>query len=340
MHISRDNLCISSYNCKGFKNRNYNYLKGLFDKSDVLLIQEHWLYDFEFGNFNNILSDGKYIAKSDMQNDIINHGRPHGGVAIIWKKSLVVEMTEINTLSNRLCAIRITSHDLDLILINIYMPCNDYNLNDEFIEILFEIMTICNTYECSDIVTAGDFNCDVSLNDVRAHTLFDFVTSMKFECLTLSPRFNIDYSFINSLNNKSLIDHLCVSKRIFESVISFVRCDDGDNLSDHLPLILKISTKINYDGSLDNNNECQKVKINWGDANEQNIEDYIICLDKLLNEIDIPFNALNCLNVKCTLHKVDYECFLNKILDSIELATFTAIPVKFQYDNANKKPQI
>ena len=336
MYQLKNNLCISSYNCKGFKYRNYNYLQKLFDKSDVLLIQEHWLYDFEFGNFSNVLTGSKYIAKSDMQNDVINYGRPYGGVAIIWKKSLVVEINEINTLSNRLCAIRITSHNLDIILVNIYMPCNEYNLNDEFIEILFEVVTICNTYECSDIVIAGDFNCDISLNDVRAHSFADVLTSLKLDCLTIDSKFNINYTFMNSLNSKSLIDHFCVSKKIYESVISFAKCDDGDNLSDHLPLILKFSTNINHDQCLENNNnKCKEIKVNWSDANVHDIENYVICLDKLLNEIHIPFSALNCLNNNCKLHRVDYESFLNKILDSIELATLTSIPVKI--DNNNNK---
>ncbi|MEL6988861.1 MAG: hypothetical protein AAGK97_13700 [Bacteroidota bacterium] len=58
---------IASFNYKGFKYRNYNYLRKLYTKVDILLLQEHWLFDFEF----NVLPESQFITKSLMENDSI-----------------------------------------------------------------------------------------------------------------------------------------------------------------------------------------------------------------------------------------------------------------------------
>ena len=45
-------IIVSSYNCAGFKS-NHEYInKTLFEKCNILLLQETWLYKFEFNIFN------------------------------------------------------------------------------------------------------------------------------------------------------------------------------------------------------------------------------------------------------------------------------------------------
>ena len=49
MAVSPFNIC--SFNCKGFEYRNFDYLKKVFNKVDILLLQEHWLFEFENAEF-------------------------------------------------------------------------------------------------------------------------------------------------------------------------------------------------------------------------------------------------------------------------------------------------
>ena len=65
--INITRLCVKSFNCKGFKPRNYSYIKKVFEDASILLIQEHWLYNFEFEHFSKILTNSSYHAKSSMQ---------------------------------------------------------------------------------------------------------------------------------------------------------------------------------------------------------------------------------------------------------------------------------
>ena len=158
---------ISTFNCKGFKPRNYNYLKQLFQKVDFLLLQELWLYDYESDIITKELSDSSYIAKSHMVSDKLREGRPFGGIAIVWKRSPSYFVTSIDTVSDRICACKLESQNSSILLINVYMPTNNANNNDLFTEILYEIISLCLMYDSYDIIVVGDFNCNVDNFDIK-----------------------------------------------------------------------------------------------------------------------------------------------------------------------------
>ena len=141
-----NDISIGTFNCQGFKYRNFDYIEGLFKSVKILLLQEQWLFDFEYDIFNKVLPNCQYIAKYEMKNDSLNRGRPYGGCAIIWKKDLPWVMEEIPTMSNRLCAVKFESNKSNFLLFCVYMPCNNYD-DDDFFGILCEIISICNTYD-------------------------------------------------------------------------------------------------------------------------------------------------------------------------------------------------
>ena len=336
---------VASYNCKGFKFRNFEYIRKLFDKVDFLLIQEHWLYDFEFDMFSKVLPNCMYKAKSGMENTTINLGRPFSGVAIIWKNYISIKMEEIITVSDRLCAVRLQRDNVDIILINVYMPCNNAVYDEKFTDIIFEILTISNMYDCSDIIIGGDFNCNLSLNNTRAVIFNEFINVSELNCITLEPQFDIQYTFIDSLQHKSLIDHFCISSRIKRMSNNCFVLDDGDNLSDHLPLIIHVELDlINVDNAIRmniDNNESPVFKVCWSDATDADIDEYKYVLDKLLNDINLPVHdVINCLDVNCLTHRNEFSEFLSNILESIELATLATIPVKYKNNSCSKKSKL
>ena len=161
------NITISSFNCKGFVPRNYEYISKIFSKSDIVLLQEHWLYDYEFNKFKSVLTNCSYIAKSSMKNDIILSGRIFGGISILWKNSLNFNFECIRTESYRLLAVKVLDTNIKLLLFCVYMPCNLSSNNDEFVEILTEIIGLCSKFDDYDIIVGGDFNCNKFSKDVR-----------------------------------------------------------------------------------------------------------------------------------------------------------------------------
>ena len=75
------NLDIISFNCKVLKSRNYDYINDLFTKCDILMIQESWLYSFEFDQVSRILPNSIVMGVSAMQeSEIRPRGRPFGAV--------------------------------------------------------------------------------------------------------------------------------------------------------------------------------------------------------------------------------------------------------------------
>ncbi len=75
-----------------------------------------------------------------MEMDKIVLGRPFGGVAILWHKCFYQSVSTIQTASDRMSAIRITTDLRTIIIISVYMPVdygNEQSVEDYITEIGF-----------------------------------------------------------------------------------------------------------------------------------------------------------------------------------------------------------
>ena len=83
-----DEIKFCSYNMHGFYN-GLPLVKSLCNDFNVILLQEHWLNDFDLHKLNNIHNDFSAVGVSAMlrksENNILV-GRPFGGVAIMFNK--------------------------------------------------------------------------------------------------------------------------------------------------------------------------------------------------------------------------------------------------------------
>ncbi|KAK3101860.1 hypothetical protein FSP39_006848 [Pinctada imbricata] len=83
---------ITTFNIENFRSNNC-YLLDLFQHSDIIAIQEHWLYKFEKQDLIDFCTKAGFrsaIQCSDEDNPINPTCRPRGkgGVAVIWKNEL------------------------------------------------------------------------------------------------------------------------------------------------------------------------------------------------------------------------------------------------------------
>ena len=101
-----DHLVVVSYNCRGLNQTKRNYMPTLLSKMDILFLQEHWLSDAQLSTISNIADNLSYTGISGFHNCKILAGRPYGGCAILWKSSLLANVTTVDTDSNRICAAR------------------------------------------------------------------------------------------------------------------------------------------------------------------------------------------------------------------------------------------
>ena len=167
-------LRIISYNCRGWRGSS-PYVSDLLSSCDILLIQEHWLFRENF-NVLNISDQFIYTAVSGMDSSNLLVGRPFGGCAIMYRKSLLACVKSIPTNSKRFCAVRlIDSNNFIILLINVYMP-TDYGTsvsNVEFISCLSEIEAFIDSQSFDSLIIGGDFNVDFSRASNNSLSLSD-----------------------------------------------------------------------------------------------------------------------------------------------------------------------
>ena len=323
------NIKITSFNCSGFKPRNYGYLSDIFDKCEILLLQETWLYNFETNIFNNILPGCQFHAVSAMdESNIARVGRPYGGCAIIWKSNLALSITPIDTLSDRICAVLVKSDNLNIVVCNVYMP-GDNNTCESFEtygDIIYEIITIFDLYRGFDFIIGGDFNVDFNRNESRNLGLLkQFLEEELLKCVSLQCS-NSEFTFENSTGSKSFIDHFVVSESLNNCKVNVSH--DGSNLTEHNPITLEttcssisIPNKIFY-----------RNRIQWVKATNEHICNYKNLLDHYLRQFFLNTNFLECNDFNCTMHD---DCILEKlehIIDIIKFCANATIPNK-RYSN-------
>ena len=330
---------IASFNCKGFKKRNYNYLNNVFNKVDFLLLQETWLYDYESDVISSQLQNSHFIAMSSMNSQEIRDGRPYGGTAIVWKGNPFYSVTKIDTLSSRLCACKIENMNCNILLMNVYMPIKCTRNDELFVEILHEIISICLMNESFHIILGGDFNCEFDKGDARSKLLTEFKDTLHLYCPESHPFHNVQYTYINTQNQTSFIDHFFVNYDLSSKVTSFYSLDDGDNLSDHCPIIIEI--EIDYSRSKLESYSCasdyHNFKVCWEEATSDQIICYKQTLSCLIDNLITTNSCFDCSVFDCKdlSHLTEYKDVMIQFIKAIQMATYSSIPIK--YINRNKK---
>ena len=237
----------------------------------------------------------QYHAVSAMDESNIGHvGRPFGGCAIIWHKDLALSIIPVDTTSPKLCAVVIKSDRLNTLMCNVYMPC-DNNTDDNYEiygDILYEILTLFEVYRGYDFIIGGDFNVDFSRNNSRKLRLLNqFINEEQLICVSLNCP-NNEYTYQDERMHRSFIDHFIVSESL--SNCNIYVSHDGDNLSDHEPIIIRnlcISNMI-----IDKNYSWHGFE--WNKATDEHIREYKN-LDSDLSHLAISENIIDCDEVNC-----------------------------------------
>ena len=88
----------------------------------------------------SILAHGKSGVDST---SAILGGRPNGGVAVLYRKSLAKYIRHVETNSRRTCGIIIQNNqNFSICIISLYVPCDNYSnvtVNDEYVTIIDDI---------------------------------------------------------------------------------------------------------------------------------------------------------------------------------------------------------
>ncbi|ELT97547.1 hypothetical protein CAPTEDRAFT_202914 [Capitella teleta] len=295
-------LNLGSWNSRGHGPDRLIYIEHLLQKCNILLIQEHWLFDSELSKLAyNSSTEITVMGSSGMDPEKLLVGRPYGGCALLYKTCLRCSITPIPVDSRRIfaCIIEMVGFT-KFILINAYMPCDSHNivLNDEYKEILNDVESVIVLHhEIDHVIIGGDLNTDISR--VR--------------------------SVHSATGAQSVLDHFIVSENLFGSIESYLCLHEGDNLSDHLPVCLNLDVKASF---APQSNAYALNCPSWQRATVQDKAAYQLRLKELLREGDIPFDVFSCRPFECVCedHGRMIEQYYSDVMSAMITASKECIP--------------
>ena len=158
-------LKFASYNCRKLpKNSTDLHLRPdivhLFENYDFVLFQETWLakQDLHLCNslHKNFLSCS--VAKVDYSKGILQ-GRPSGGASIFYNKSISKFVTPIHFPQCNWCVgIQVEIDSTCFTILNVYMPYETCNHDDEYINNLCILQDIIDGINHSAFAIVSDWN--------------------------------------------------------------------------------------------------------------------------------------------------------------------------------------
>ena len=275
-------LNIASYNCKHFRVDKYVVIKSLLVACEFVLLQEHCMFETKFIHKLKTCSiNSECVVTSPMDDTVPLLGRPYGGCAIIWSSQIKCNVDKIECISKRICAVKITLDTVQLVLFNMYMPCdNGYDSTDlaEYCDVLNEVKHICNREATQYFILGGDMNTDMSRNTPQTRTLCSFVEDEDLHLCIKSDCADVPFTFCSKSNgSKSSIDHLIVSQNLCEYINKYEAMFMNSDFSDHVPIRLELNINVLH---LQTKLRIQKTNVAWHNCSDVHIANYRIELDK------------------------------------------------------------
>jgi len=149
-----------------------------------------------------------YTGVSGFDSSDILVGRLYGGCAILWRSDLYADVEVIDTNSRRICAIRLVSGSLKLLLVNVYMTYEGNDaMTEEFVDQLHIIENIMSINIDYRIIVSGDFNVDLSHALVHTAMLNSFCSITDLCYAVRHDKSQVDYSYSFNCCCFNVLDH-------------------------------------------------------------------------------------------------------------------------------------
>ena len=328
----QQSLTVCTYNCKGHGDDRIEYLKSLMNKCNIIFIQEHWFFQNEICMLEQNIDNINVFGVSPMDDKALLVGRPHGGCAIMYSKSMTTPVRQIETDNPRMCAgILTVSNSCSILLICIYMPCDNNNRSDDdlYVGVLDDIRVLCSKFnDINYVIIGGDFNTDFSRHrSYHTEMLNAFSDNDDLICSSTKLILDNEFTYENSTGARSFIDHFLLTENLIDCISDVKVIHDGDNLSDHCPVSITFNINNNIMSSNTKSYPYKHIsKPSWHMAEECHINQYKEMLNVLLSRISLP-DALGCHNVSCEVHESSIIMYHDQIINSCITAMNRCIPV-------------
>ncbi len=296
----------------------------LCDESDIVMLQETWLAKQELSILLTLHSEFYGRGVSSMNDaDGINTGRPFGGLAILWRKSLGTCCTVENLDDTRLMLCKITNGAHTTSFLNVYLPCDSGDNLDDYSFYLSKVDSMLR--DDTHTAAIGDFNANIS------HDHHRFGKELKSFCetenLTISDHLlchKDTFTFYSEAHDTvAWLDHV-ISTTSFHSSIDSIWVDNTFVTSDHFPLFITISIEnIMHDSATDKEEVHQKMRQpNWSKLSANDFCSYQILSSEAMTNIHLNHSLMLCDNTNCcdARHTAAIETLYSQIIDALSSA--------------------
>ena len=216
------------------------------------MAQELWLSEKQLPTLQQLGT--QFVARSGMEDAVssgIMVGRPFGGVSISWSHDLDPRVSPLsNYRHKRVVGLEMRGSENDILIICTYMPF--YNASRraecmaETIDAITMIETLISDHPNHAIIIGGDTNTEMKGTSPFDPLWQNLMSRFQLvSCDRMFPHDSITYRH-DSLGQHKWNDHFIVSKLLMEndSLSHHAIPDDGDNTSDHLPIIMALTSRM------------------------------------------------------------------------------------------------
>lgn len=307
-------IIISTFNCKNIKT-SVPDIRRLCDKSDIVFLQETWLCDQEITFLNNVHEDFYSRGVSSMStSDSILRGRPHGGLGVLWRKSLGDSCKVLLLEDDRILHVNIVIEDISLDLFNVYLPFDNGNNRDDFDMFLNRLDSLLSVNPYSAAI--GDFNANLGGNAFSrfGNHLLEFCNTAKLVISdhVIAPTSSFTF-FSEAHGSVSWLDHI-ISTNNLHLIIDEVWIEYDYVTSDHLPLFVKLN--LNQMNVLHNNVQSNTTKrIQWDSIDDVKLRKYHDKCESIMSSIHVCESLKSCGDVMC--QNREHIAALDRLYDDI-----------------------
>lgn len=287
------NLKVVSYNCRGISS-SLQDIQQLCDNYQVIFLQETWLAKQNLDRLTTISEQHySYGTYSVDYEDGLCAGRPHGGTAILWSKTLSTKI--IKNHDQSVIGIEVDLGSTSICLINVYMPyCCSSNI-DDYLDHLGKLTTMLHEQECPNMCMLGDFNAGTT--NMFGQLLSSFCKDNDF---TVSDQILLpadSFTYISDAHGStSWIDH-CISSNSAHQAIAHIKVLHDFIISDHRPLAITFACSTLPQLQVDRHLQPALQNINWKNLSHQQKETYSIETRNCLAQLYIPPDVADCNNL-------------------------------------------
>ena len=300
--VTNSKITIASHNLHGYKSSAAYHSSSMQTFEGVWMAQEHWLSEQQLPLLQK--TGSQFVARSGMEDALsrgILTGRPYGGVCISWSPKLDPLISPIsNSKHKRVVGVVLKNGNKDILILCIYMPFYDASKRlecmSETLDAIAMMETIIEEHPNHDIIIGGDLNTELKGQSPFDPLWQDFMSKLSFaSCDSLYPDSSFTYHH-ESLGQKKFNDHFVVSKSLLEDshLSGHKIIDDGDNISDHLPILMELTMH----QTLINTEDCIKQQppamIKWDKLTDSDKSCYTRRLSDISATHISPIHAFNC----------------------------------------------